>query len=87
MVAGTWAVVEMLGHRQLVGQLSEVTVAGAAMLRVDVPSEPPGVVYVAPSSLYAITPTTEDVARARYARPPELSVTADHDYDDDWEDD
>lgn len=32
-----WAVVEMLGHKQLAGRVSEQVVAGAALVRVDVP--------------------------------------------------
>ena len=72
MIDGTWATVEMLGHRSVVGQLSEVTVAGAPMLRIEVPTEPPGVVIAAPASLYCITPITEDAARARHAKRPEL---------------
>jgi hypothetical protein len=32
-----WAIVEMLGHKQLAGQVSEQVLAGAALVRVDVP--------------------------------------------------
>jgi hypothetical protein len=32
-----WAIVEVFGHRRLAGRVSEVTIAGAKMLRVDVP--------------------------------------------------
>jgi NaMN:DMB phosphoribosyltransferase len=85
MLEGTWAIVEMLGHRQAVGQLSEVTVAGATMLRVETPGEPPRVVLVAASALYAITPCTEEYARQRVA--PRLSLGAGFGDDDDYDDD
>jgi hypothetical protein len=32
-----WGIVEMLGHKQLAGQISEQILAGAALVRVDVP--------------------------------------------------
>jgi hypothetical protein len=32
-----WAVVEMLGHKQLAGMVTEQVLAGAALIRVDVP--------------------------------------------------
>lgn len=85
MIEGTWAVVEMLGHRQLIGQLSEITVAGAQMLRVDIPSDPPRQVIVAAGSLYAITPIDEQDARARFARPAELTVGSDLVEEFEWE--
>lgn len=31
-----WAILELMGHRRLGGQVSEVTQYGAAMLRLDV---------------------------------------------------
>lgn len=32
-----WAIVELMGHRRLAGWVSEVEIAGAPMLRLDVP--------------------------------------------------
>lgn len=32
-----WAIVEMLGHRKLAGKVGEQVIAGAALVRVDVP--------------------------------------------------
>lgn len=74
MIEGAWAVVDLLGHKEVVGQLSEVTVAGAAMLKIDTPSDPPRSVLVSAASLHAITPCTEEQARARVAPRPELSL-------------
>lgn len=70
-----WAVVEMMGHRKLGGFIKPVTYAGAPMLRIDVPGEDGKNVatqYVSPAALYAVTPCSEDVARAlAKARKPE----------------
>lgn len=66
-----WAIVELMGHRKLAGYVREVTLAGAAMLRIDIPSEPPVTQYYGASSLYCLTPTTEDLATrvAQASRP------------------
>lgn len=34
----SWAVLELMGHRRLAGFVREVTIAGAGLLRIDVPS-------------------------------------------------
>lgn len=61
-----FCVVEQLGHKKLAGYVTEVELAGAGFLRVDVyPLEGDAVAtqYIAPSSLYALTPTTESMCR------------------------
>jgi len=63
-----WAVVELMGHRRLAGRVSEATIAGAPFLRLDVPSDPPVTQFYAAAAIYAITPTTEDLAREFAAR-------------------
>lgn len=70
-----WAIVELMGHRKLAGYVREVTIAGAAMLRLDIPSEPPVTQYYGASSLYCMTPTTEALARAaaQVSRPTPIS--------------
>ena len=69
-----WVVLELLGHRRLGGYLREQEIAGAAFLRIDVPGNDGNAFtqFVNPSSVYAITPTTEEVAReiARQAPAP-----------------
>lgn len=68
-----WCVLELLGHRRVAGRVAEAQIAGASFLRIDVPSTPPATQYYAPGSVYAITPTTEEIARAvaqRYAPAP-----------------
>lgn len=62
----TWAVVELLGHRQIAGRVTEEPVAGTNMLRVDVPAVdewPAHTKYFGGGSIYAIHPCTEDIAR------------------------
>lgn len=66
-----WAILELMGHRQLAGFLSEESVGGASFIRIDVPSAGPdgdATQYYSPQAVYCITPTTEDMARAVAAR-------------------
>lgn len=61
-----WGVVEMLGHRRLVGHVGEQMIAGSSLIRVDVPETPgkPGYTkLIGLASIYCITPTSEEVAR------------------------
>lgn len=62
----TWALVEVMGHRKLAGEVSEQVIAGAGFIRVDVPEVPGADAYTAffrPNSIYALTPVAEAVAR------------------------
>ena len=68
-----WAILELMGHRRLIGYLREVTIAGAAFLRIDVlTAEGQSTQYYGAPSVYAITPTTEETAR----RAASLSTVA-----------
>lgn len=77
----TWAIIEIMGHKTFVGQVSEVTVAGGQMLRIDVPetgSAPAFTTFRGSASIYSITPTDEETARAALAsispRPVDLWI-------------
>lgn len=62
-----WCVLELFGHRRLGGYVSEQEIAGVAMLRIDVPGKDDKVVatqYYGSSAIYALTPTTEEMAKA-----------------------
>jgi hypothetical protein len=62
----TWAVVELFGHQRIAGHCTEETIAGSALLRVDVPAvadAQPFTRYYGAGAIYAITPCTEEVAR------------------------
>ena len=63
-----WCLVEMMGHQKCAGLVSEVQLAGAAMLRIDIPEveggRPAWTRYISTSALYSLTPVTEELARA-----------------------
>src|SRR4051812_3974368 len=62
----TWALVELMGHNQIVGRVSETAIAGGAFIRVDVPLINGSQAYTRffnPSSVYSLNPVTEEVAR------------------------
>lgn len=62
-----WCILELMGHRKLGGHVREETLAGAGFLRVDIYTregeKPVATQFVSPASVYAITPTTEEMAR------------------------
>jgi hypothetical protein len=60
-----WAMVELMGHRVRYAQVSEVTLFGAPMARLDIPTEPPTVQFYGGSAIFCVTPTTEEVCRER----------------------
>jgi hypothetical protein len=60
-----WAILELMGHR-LAGHVSEATIGGAPFLRIDIPradGQPPITQYYSGSSVYALTPTSEALAK------------------------
>ena len=61
-----WSILELMGHRRLGGRVQEATIAGAGVIRIDVPNEEGGETtqFYAPGALFSLTPTTEAVARA-----------------------
>lgn len=62
----SWAIIELFGHNQIAGKCSEQNIAGANMLRVDVPEtekNPEFTRFLNHSAIYAINPVTEDVAK------------------------
>lgn len=59
----TWAIVEIMGHRRLIGYLAEQEIGGTAMLRIDVLADPPVTQIYSATAVFCITPVTEDTAR------------------------
>lgn len=58
----TPCIVELFGHQQIAGLVSEQTVGGAAFIRIDVPSvddNPAFTKIYGPNAIYAFTPTDE----------------------------
>lgn len=65
MAFESWAIVELMGHSRIAGKVSEETIAGAALLRVDVPQTERSVPYTkfySAGAIYCITPTDEGTA-------------------------
>lgn len=61
-----WAVVDIVGHQQVVGRVAEVTLAGVGFLRVDIPAasgKPSFTQFYGARSVHCLTPVTEEVAR------------------------
>lgn len=74
-----WAIIELMGHRRTAGRISEVEVAGARLLRVEIPTrrvwnklvEPPQLVedgfageqQYGGAAIYCLTPCSEEQAR------------------------
>ena len=56
-----WVILELMGHRRLAGHLTEQEIAGRGFLRLQMDS---ATQFYNPSSVYAITPTSEATARA-----------------------
>ena len=98
-----WCILELMGHRKLAGYVGEQEIAGAAFLRLDVfdgeqSHEPVVTQFYSASSVYCVTPTTEEIARklgarstprpvARYElepppKPPEYASSFDPEDDD-----
>lgn len=65
-----WVLVELMGRQALAGYASETTVAGARLLRMDVPETkdaPAFTKLLGVSAIYAITPLSEQDARSSAA--------------------
>lgn len=71
------AIVELMGHQTIAGKVTEETLFGVAMMRVDVPeTKSVGAFtrYYGASSIYCIRPTTEEIAKAAAERFEERPV-------------
>lgn len=58
-----WTILELMGHRRIIGYMKQQEIAGRAFLRVDIPSEPPVTQFYGAEAVYCLTPTTEETAR------------------------
>jgi hypothetical protein len=62
-----WCIIELFGHNRIAGRCTEQNVAGANMLRVDVPETGKNKAFtriLTAGAIYAINPVSEDVAKA-----------------------
>lgn len=61
----SWAIVELFGHNQLAGKVTEQTISGQSFVRIDVPKTskcPAFTKYHLPTAIYGLTPVDEDYA-------------------------
>lgn len=71
-----WCIVELMGHSQIAGLVSEQALGGETFIRVDVPETSRTSAFTkmyGKGAIYAITPTDETTARAFIAsvwQPP-----------------
>ncbi len=66
-----WAILELMGHRRLAGLIKEQTIGSATFIRIDVPDGKGGfnaTQFYNPSSVYCITPTSQEMAEQVAAR-------------------
>lgn len=63
---GQWGVLELMGHVRLGGYITEEPLFGTNMGRIDIPGENAAMTtqYFGGSSVYRLTPCTEEIARA-----------------------
>jgi hypothetical protein len=62
----TWAIVEIMGHHQYAGWVTEAQIGGATFLQVDIPQTskfPMHTKYVGAGSVFALHPCTEEIAQ------------------------
>lgn len=74
-----WALIEVMGHARYAGRVTEQAIGGCNFVRVDVPAHedhPAFTKMLGQSSIFSITPVTEDIARgmARQYRNKPVSV-------------
>jgi hypothetical protein len=75
----SWAIIEIFGHTQIAGKVTEASIVGCSFIRVDVPEcdgQPAFTKFYGQGAIYSMTPCGEQVARAALAqiRPAPISV-------------
>jgi len=76
-----WAIVEVMGHAQYAGRVSEYSELGVPLVRVEIPEtdgQPAFEKLLGGSAIFRITPCTEEAARqaAKSLRVRPLSMVA-----------
>lgn len=81
----SWGILEIMGHVTVAGLISEKVIAGQGFVRIDVPEREGEVGFTrfyGTSSIYSITPCTEEIARGAAARLQQRPITV---YGESWE--
>lgn len=74
-----WAIVDVMGHQRYIGRVTEQVIAGQGFVRIDVPETKTINAWtklIGTGSIYAITPVTEELARAMAAARNSQAVSA-----------
>lgn len=74
-----WAIVDVMGHQRYVGKVSEQVIAGQGFVRVDVPKTDKVQAWtklIGTGSIYAITPVSEEIAKAMANRNQSEPIAA-----------
>lgn len=76
-----WCICELFGHSTIAGFVTEQEIGGDSFIRIDVPEsdgQETFTKFYGPKAIYAITPTTEEIARqaakSLHVRPVNLWV-------------
>lgn len=78
----SWAIVEVFGHEKYAGYVENLQIGGTSMLRIEVPETGgeyplPGFTKIFnPSSVFSITPVSEDYAKEMANRLKKHPITA-----------
>jgi hypothetical protein len=90
----TYAIIEVFGHRRLIGRVFEVDRYGAKMLRIDIPKDGDFALgyttqYYGGGSLFSETPCDLEMVKRHYARlrPPVAQLAHRNPFDEDEHDD
>ena len=63
----SWAIIEIFGHTQIAGKVSEASIGGCSFIRVDVPEcdgKPAFTKFYGNGAIYSMTPCGEEIALA-----------------------
>ena len=74
----SWAIIEIFGHQQIAGKVTEACIGGCSFVRVDVPEvdgSEPYTKFYGNGAIYSMTPTTEVVARAWLQRHRQEAIS------------
>jgi len=69
----SWAIIEIFGHSQIAGKVSEASIGGCSFIRVDVPEcdgKPAFTKFYGQGAIYSMTPCAELAAIKSFRHAP-----------------